>query len=66
MNIYLYQMVQRATKTEWRDTPENLKTQTNQSAMAYRYLGRTGMKVSVVGYGNWQTADQANKQEEVY
>ena len=34
--------------------------------MGYRYLGRTGMKVSVVGYGNWQVADNAQKDEEVY
>ena len=30
--------------------------------MAYRYLGPTGMKVSVLSYGNWLTTD-ANNQE---
>ncbi len=25
--------------------------------MAYRYLGNTGMKVSVLSYGNWLTSD---------
>jgi aryl-alcohol dehydrogenase-like predicted oxidoreductase len=25
--------------------------------MAYRYLGNTGMKVSVISYGNWLTSD---------
>jgi aryl-alcohol dehydrogenase-like predicted oxidoreductase len=26
--------------------------------MGYRYLGNTGMKVSVLSYGNWLTSDQ--------
>jgi hypothetical protein len=30
--------------------------------MAYRYLGNTGMKVSVLSYGNWLTSD-ANTEE---
>ena len=46
-------MVMRSSATEYRDI-ENTETQ-----MAYRYLGRTGMKVSVLGYGNFQTADAA-------
>lgn len=28
--------------------------------MAYRYLGNTGMKVSVLSYGNWLTSDSNN------
>jgi len=29
--------------------------------MAYRYLGNTGMKVSVLSYGNWLTSDSNNE-----
>lgn len=25
--------------------------------MIYRYLGKTGLKVSVFGFGNWLTSD---------
>jgi aryl-alcohol dehydrogenase-like predicted oxidoreductase len=28
--------------------------------MGYRYLGNTGIKVSVLSYGNWLTSDQNN------
>lgn len=28
--------------------------------MAYRYLGNTGIKISVLSYGNWLTSDQNN------
>ena len=30
----------------------------DEQKMAYRYLGNTGMKVSVLSYGNWLTTDQ--------
>jgi len=32
--------------------------QAPEQKMAYRYLGNTGMKVSVLSYGNWLTNDQ--------
>jgi len=53
-------MVMRSKVTEFKEIGES------KSLMAYRYLGRTGMKVSVLAYGNWQTADSADKEEEVY
>jgi hypothetical protein len=37
-------------KEESKDGPEQ--------KMAYRYLGNTGMRVSVFSYGNWLTTDQ--------
>jgi len=46
-------MVLRAQHTDYRTIGENGK-------MAYRYLGKTGMKVSVLSYGNWLTTDQNN------
>jgi hypothetical protein len=30
--------------------------------MAYRYLGLTGTKVSVLSYGTWLTTDSANEE----
>jgi hypothetical protein len=48
-------MVQRTLHTEFKVINE----QTGQK-MAYRYLGNTGMKVSVLSYGNWLTSDQNN------
>jgi hypothetical protein len=45
-------MVMRATDTEYRVINEA----TGQK-MAYRYLGNTGIKVSVLSYGNWLTTD---------
>ena len=30
--------------------------------MAYRYLGNTGIKVSVLSYGTWLTSDANNKE----
>jgi hypothetical protein len=47
-------MVLRAQHTEYR--------QVGESKMAYRYLGNTGMKVSVLSYGNWLTTDQNNEE----
>ena len=32
--------------------------------MAYRYLGNTGIKVSVLSYGNWLTTDQNNEESQ--
>ena len=46
-------MVLRANHTEYRPAGENGK-------MAYRYIGKTGLKVSVLSYGNWLTTDQNN------
>jgi hypothetical protein len=46
-------MVLRAQKTEFKDLP-------NGNTMAYRYLGRTGLKVSVLSYGTWLTTDANN------
>ena len=43
-------MVLRAKHTEFREV--------NGNKMAYRYLGNTGMKVSVLAYGNWLTNDK--------
>ena len=42
----------RDTTTEWRVINEETKEK-----MAYRYLGNTGMKVSVIGYGNMTAED---------
>jgi len=41
--------VLRSSHTEYRDV--------NGTKMAYRYLGNTGLKVSVLSYGNWLTTD---------
>lgn len=43
-------MVLRANHTEYREIKDGQK-------MAYRYLGKTGLKVSVLSYGNWLTTD---------
>lgn len=32
--------------------------------MAYRYLGNTGLKVSVLSYGNWLTSDKKNQESQ--
>ena len=32
--------------------------------MAYRYLGNTGMKVSVISYGNWLTSDSNTEESQ--
>ncbi len=32
--------------------------------MAYRYLGNTGMKVSVLSYGNWLTSDSNTEESQ--
>lgn len=32
--------------------------------MGYRYLGNTGMKVSVLSYGNWLTSDKKNDESQ--
>ena len=32
--------------------------------MAYRYLGNTGMKVSVLSFGNWLTSDKKNEESQ--
>jgi aryl-alcohol dehydrogenase-like predicted oxidoreductase len=32
--------------------------------MAYRYLGATGLKVSVLSYGNWLTSDSNNQESQ--
>ena len=53
-------MVQRAKTIEFKEIGEA------KTKMAYRYLGRTGMKVSVLGYGNWQNADKADNSDEIY
>lgn len=45
-------MVLRANATDYRVIKE-----TNNTKMAYRYLGNTGLKVSVLSYGNWLTSD---------
>ena len=29
-----------------------------EQKMGYRYLGNTGMRVSIFSYGNWLTTDQ--------
>jgi hypothetical protein len=42
----------RDTHTEWRVVNEETKQK-----MAYRYLGNTGIKVSVIGYGNMTIDD---------
>ena len=31
--------------------------------MQYRYLGPTGIKVSVIGYGNWINSDSEDSQK---
>ena len=43
------------------------------SKMEYRYLGNTGLKVSVLGFGNWvnnmndeMTKDECKAQQEYY
>lgn len=48
-------IVIRSQKTEFRDT-------LNGGIMAYRYLGNTGIKVSVLSYGTWLTSDANNKE----
>jgi hypothetical protein len=50
-------MVLRANATDYRVINEATNTK-----MAYRYLGNTGLKVSVLSYGNWLTSD-ANSTE---
>jgi hypothetical protein len=42
----------RAKDTLYRE----INSETKQK-MAYRYLGNTGMRVSVFSYGNWLTSD---------
>ena len=46
-------MVLRTQDTEFR-----IINDTTGQKMAYRYLGNTGMKVSVLSYGNWLTTDE--------
>ena len=46
-------MVLRTQDTEYR-----IINETTGQKMAYRYLGNTGMKVSVLSYGNWLTTDE--------
>jgi hypothetical protein len=41
-----------AEHTEWR-----VINQESGAKMGYRYLGKTGIKVSIVSYGNWLTSD---------
>jgi len=49
-------MVTRTTEhTEWRVINEE-----TGAKMGYRYLGKTGIKVSIVSYGNWLTSDADN------
>lgn len=43
--------------TEWR-----VINKETGAKMGYRYLGKTGVKVSILGYGNWLTSD-ANTEE---
>jgi aryl-alcohol dehydrogenase-like predicted oxidoreductase len=31
--------------------------------MVYRFLGRTGIKVSVLGFGNWVNNDKATEED---
>ena len=31
--------------------------------MEYRYLGNTGLKVSVISFGNWLNSDDPNKEQ---
>jgi aryl-alcohol dehydrogenase-like predicted oxidoreductase len=33
--------------------------------MIYNYLGRTGLKVSRLGFGNWLTSDDPKAQEKM-
>jgi aryl-alcohol dehydrogenase-like predicted oxidoreductase len=33
------------------------------SKMDYRYMGNTGLKVSVMGYGNWLNSNDASAQK---
>ena len=40
------------------DTEFKIVNEATGQKMAYRYLGNTGMKVSVLSYGNWLTSDQ--------
>lgn len=42
----------RDTVTEWRVVDEK-----SGARMAYRYLGNTGLKVSIIGYGNMTAFD---------
>ncbi len=35
----------------------------NKNAMEYRFLGKTGLKVSVISYGNWLNSDTADLAE---
>jgi len=46
----------RAAVTEWKVVNEE-----KQYKMAYRYLGNTGMKVSIIGYGNMTADDTVGK-----
>ena len=46
-------MVLRTQDTEFR-----IINETTGQKMGYRYLGNTGMKVSVLSYGNWLTTDE--------
>ena len=51
-------MVTRTSEiTEWRV----INSETG-AKMGYRYLGKTGVKVSILSYGNWLTSD-ANTEE---
>jgi hypothetical protein len=45
--IIIKDMVMRSNATEYREI------EGTETKMAYRYLGRTGLKVSVLGYGNF-------------
>lgn len=49
-------MVLRTQDTEYRVINEE-----SGQKMAYRYLGNTGLKVSVLSYGNWLTSDSNNQ-----
>lgn len=49
-------MVLRTQDTEYRIINEE-----SGQKMAYRYLGNTGLKVSVLSYGNWLTSDSNNQ-----
>jgi hypothetical protein len=38
--------------------------QQGDTKMAYRYLGPTGLKVSVLSYGTWLTTDSENEESQ--
>ena len=39
-----------------------VETTDKKSKMIYRYLGPTGLKVSILGYGTYMTGDTKNPQ----